>query len=268
MAGRRVAGRIESPRVELRGVQALITGGSSGIGRAVALALADAGADAVAVDYHQREDDARATCQEIEARGARAVAVRADVGVSRDVERMVGEVVERLGGLGILVNSAGYTEMIPFADLDAITEEIWDRVMAVDVKGPFLCSRSAAPSLRRAGGAIVNVSSVAGLFATGSSLPYGVSKAALTQLTRALALALAPDVRVNGVAPGIVASPWFDHLIGAEAAQDVYDTNKAATPLGRTVEPPDVSQMVLSLLAADGVTGQTVVIDGGRAITY
>src|ERR671923_44831 len=171
--GRRVAERIESPHVELRGVQALITGGSSGIGRAVALALADAGAGAVAVDYHQREDDARVTCEEIEARGARAIAVRADVGVSRDVERMVGEVVERLGGLGALVNSAGYTEMIPFAD-----------------------------------------------------------------------------------------------LIGAEAAQDVYDTNKAATPLGRTVEPPDVSQMVLSLLAADGITGQTVVIDGGRAITY
>jgi 3-oxoacyl-[acyl-carrier protein] reductase len=254
--------------VELRGVQALITGGSSGIGRAVALALADAGAEAVAVDYHQREDDARATCEEIEARGARGISIRADVGVARDVERMVAEAVERLGGLGVLINDAGYTEMIPFSDLDAIGEQVWDRVMAVNVKGPFLCSRAAAPSLRRAGGAIVNVSSVAGIFATGSSLPYGVSKAALTQLTRALALALAPEVRVNGVAPGIVASPWFGHLIGAEGAKDIYDTNKAATPLGRTLEPPDVSQIVLALLAADGVTGETVVIDGGRAITY
>jgi 3-oxoacyl-[acyl-carrier protein] reductase len=254
--------------VELRGVRALITGGSSGIGRAVALALADAGAEAVAVDYHQREDDARATCEEIEARGARGISIRADVGVARDVERMVAEAVEGLGGLGVLVNDAGYTEMIPFSDLDAIGEEMWDRVMAVNVKGPFLCSRAAAPSLRRAGGAIVNVSSVAGIFATGSSLPYGVSKAALTQLTRALALALAPEVRVNGVAPGIVASPWFSHLMGAEGANDVFDTNKAATPLGRTLEPPDVSQLVLALLTADGITGETVVIDGGRAITY
>jgi 3-oxoacyl-[acyl-carrier protein] reductase len=254
--------------MELRGVQALITGGSSGIGRAVALALADAGADAVAVDYHHREEDARATCEEIEARGARPVAIRADVGMARDVEGMVAEAVEQLGGLGVLVNSAGYTEMIPFSDLDAISEEMWDRVMAVNVKGPFLCSRSAAPSLRRAGGAIVNISSVAGIFATGSSLPYGVSKAAVTQLTRALALALAPEVRVNGVAPGVVASPWFGHLVSDERARDVFETTKAATPLGRTLEPPDVSQIVLALLAADGVTGETVVIDGGRAITY
>jgi 3-oxoacyl-[acyl-carrier protein] reductase len=254
--------------MELRGVQALITGGSSGIGRAVALALADAGAEAVAVDYERREDEAQATCEEIEARGARAIAIRADVGVAREVERMVREVVERLGGLGALVNSAGYTEMIPFPDLDAISEESWDRVMAVNVKGPFLCARAAAPSLRRAGGAIVNVSSVAGIRATGSSLPYGVSKAALTQLTRALALALAPAVRVNGVAPGIVASHWFTHLVGEEGAKEVYETAKAATPLGRTLEPPDVSQIVLSLLAADGVTGETVVTDGGRAIRY
>jgi 3-oxoacyl-[acyl-carrier protein] reductase len=268
MAGRGETERLQSRHVELRGVQALITGGSSGIGRAVALALADAGADAVAVDYHQREDDARATCNEIEARGVRAVAIRADVGVARDVERMAGEAVERLGGLGVLVNSAGYTEMIPFSDLDAISEEMWDRVMAVNVKGPFLCSRAAAPSLRRAGGAIVNVSSVAGIFATGSSLPYGVSKAALTQLTRALAIALAPEVRVNGVAPGVVASPWFDHLVGGERAKDVYETATAATPLRRTLEPQDVAQIVLSLLAADAVTGETVVIDGGRAITY
>ena len=117
----------------------------------------------------------------------------------------------------------------------------------------------------RAGGAIVNVSSVAGLRATGSSLPYGVSKAALTQLTRGLALA--PAVRVNGVAPGVVASHWFTHLIGGEGAEEVYETAKAGTPLGRTLEPPDVSQIVLALLAADGVTGETVVIDGGRAIT-
>jgi 3-oxoacyl-[acyl-carrier protein] reductase len=254
--------------MELSGVQALITGGSSGIGRAVALALADAGAEAVAVDYERREDEARATCAEIEARGARAIAIRADVGVAGDVERMVGEIVDRLGGLRVLVNSAGYTEMIPFPDLGAITEETWDRVMAVNVKGPFLCARAAAPSLGQAGGAIVNVSSVAGIRATGSSLPYGVSKAALTQLTRALALALAPAVRVNGVAPGIVASHWIDRLVDEDGAREIYETAKAATPLGRTLEPPDVSQIVLSLLAADGVTGETVVIDGGRAITY
>jgi 3-oxoacyl-[acyl-carrier protein] reductase len=140
--------------------------------------------------------------------------------------------------------------------------------MAVNVKGPFLCARAAAPRLGQAGGAIVNVSSVAGLRATGSSLPYGVSKAALTQLTRALALALAPAVRANGVAPGIVASHWITHLVGDQGAKEIYEAAKAATRLGRTLEPPDVSQIVLSLLAADGFAGETVVIDGRRAITY
>jgi 3-oxoacyl-[acyl-carrier protein] reductase len=254
--------------MELRGVRALITGGSSGIGRAVALGLAEAGGAAVAVDYEHREDDARATCKEIEARGAQALAVRADVGLASDVDRMVSETVDRFGGLEVLVNSAGYTQMIPFTDLDAISEDLWDRIMTVNVKGPFLCSRAAAASMSPAGGAIVNISSVAGIRATGSSLPYGVSKAALTQLTRALALALAPKVRVNGVAPGIVASPWFSHLVGDKAAQEVYEANTAATPQGRTLEPTDVSEVVLSLLAADGVTGETVVIDGGRAIRY
>src|SRR5712692_2188375 len=99
----------------------------------------------VAVDYEHREDDARATHEAIEAPGTRAIAIRADVSVAQDVERMVGEAVEQLGGLGVLVNSAGYTEMIPFPDLDAISEDVWDRVMAVNLKGPFLCSRSAAP---------------------------------------------------------------------------------------------------------------------------
>lgn len=254
--------------MELRGVRALITGGSSGIGRAVALGLAEAGAAAVAVDYEHREDDARATCKQIETKGAEAAAVRADVGVASDVDQMVSETVDRFGGLEVLVNSAGYTQMIPFSDLDAISEDLWDRIMAVNVKGPFLCSRAAAARMNPAGGAIVNISSVAGIRATGSSLPYSVSKAALTQVTRAMALALAPKVRVNGVAPGIVASPWFTHLVGDEAARDVYEANTAATPLERTLEPTDVSEVVLSLLAADGVTGETVVIDGGRAIRY
>lgn len=259
---------IQFRNMELRGVRALITGGSSGIGRAVALALADAGADGVAVNYSRSEDAARKTCDEIEARGAQAIAIRADVALRDEVDRMVDEVVQRLGGLGVLVNSAGYTQVIPIPDLDAINEELWDRIMGVNVKGPFLCSRAAAPSLRAAMGAIVNVSSIAGLRATGSSLPYGVSKAGLTQLTRSLALALAPEVRVNGVAPGVVASGWFPRLVGEAVANDLYAASEKATPLRRTLEPVDVAQVVLSLLVADGVTGETVVIDAGRAINY
>jgi NAD(P)-dependent dehydrogenase (short-subunit alcohol dehydrogenase family) len=254
--------------MELRGARAVITGGSSGIGRAVALDLADAGAEAIAVNYAHREEEALETCREIEARGARALAVRADAGVAADVERMVGEAVEALGGLSVLVTSAGYTQLVPFDDLDAIGEEMWDRVMDVNLKGPFLCSRSAASELRRSRGAIVNVSSVAGMRATGSSIPYGVSKAGLIQLTRALALALAPDVRVNAVAPGIVASDWITRLVDDAGAQDIYETARSKTPQDRTLEPPDVSQVVLSLLRADGVTGETVVVDGGRAIDY
>src|SRR5215211_296641 len=254
--------------MELRGARALITGGSSGIGRAIAVDLAEAGAEAVAVDYAHREDEALATCNEIEARGARALPVRADASLAEDVKRMVREVGDAFGGLGVLVNSAGYTELIPFRDLDAIAEETWDRIMAVNVKGPFLCSREAAPQLRQSRGAIVNIASVAGVRATGSPLPYGVSKAGLIQLTRALALALAPDVRVNAVAPGIIETHWITQLAGEEGARDIYSRTKDATPLGRTLEPPDVSQVVLSLLTSDGVTGETLVVDGGRAINY
>jgi 3-oxoacyl-[acyl-carrier protein] reductase len=134
--------------------------------------------------------------------------------------------------------------------------------MAVNVKGPFLCSRAAASSLRRAGGAIVNVSSVAGMFATGAVAAVRVSKAALTQLTRH-----ARARPCHGVAPGVAESPCFGHLVGDERAKDVYEAAKAATPLGHTLEPPDVSQIVLSLLVADAVTGETLDIDGGRAIT-
>jgi|SRR5215211_4268557 len=140
--------------------------------------------------------------------------------------------------------------------------------MAVNVKGPFLCPRAAASSLRRAGGAIVNVSSVAGMFATGAVAAVRVSKAALTQLTRHARARPRPRRPCHGVAPGVVESPCFGHLVGDERAKDIYEAAKAATPLGRTLEPPDVSQIVLSLLAGDAVTYETLDIDGERAITY
>ena len=164
---------------------------------------------------------------------------------------MVREVAERLGGLGVLVNSAGYTEMIPFPDLDAISEEIWDRVMAVNVKGPFLCARAAAPSLRRAARRSSTSPRWRASARPGPRSLRGLEGGADPAHARARARPR-PAVRVNGVAPGVVASHWFTHLIGGEGAEEVYETAKAGTPLGRTLEPPDVSQIVLALPAADG----------------
>jgi 3-oxoacyl-[acyl-carrier protein] reductase len=159
------------------------------------------------------------------------------------------------------VNNAGTTHFIPLADLESVTDEIWDTIFAVNVKGIFYCSRGIAPYLRaRGGGAIVNVTSVAGLSGDGSSLPYSVSKAAAIGLTRSLARALAPSIRVCSVAPGIVKTRW---VAGREEHVDRLSKD---LPLQRTATPEDVAAMICALLAQDAMTGQTVVVDGGSSL--
>jgi NAD(P)-dependent dehydrogenase (short-subunit alcohol dehydrogenase family) len=253
--------------VELRGVQALITGGSSGIGRAVALALADAGAEAVAVDYHQREDDARATCEEIEARGARGISIRADVGVARDVERMVAEAVERLGGLGVLINDAGYTEMIPFSDLDAIGEEVWDRVMAVNVKGLWLCCKAVVPAMKQQGyGKIINISSDTIWMGVPLFLHYVASKGAVFAFTRALARELAgTGIAVNAVTPGYTLTEAAQGIADPETVMRLRAWVVDQQIVKRAEEPADVTGTVVFLASADSdfITGQTINVNGG-----
>jgi NAD(P)-dependent dehydrogenase (short-subunit alcohol dehydrogenase family) len=254
--------------MELRGAVAIVTGGGTGVGRAVCRALVEAGATAVVVNYSRSEEDARRTASELRELGVRALAYQASVADETAVDAMVGEAVSRFGRLDVLVNNAGTTRFIAPGDLDALTDEVWDEILGVNLKGTFYCARAAAPALRQAHGAIVNVASIAGLRASGSSIAYGVSKAAVIQLTRNLAMALAPEVRVNAVAPGLIATRWFRVPFGDQAAEAQEERTAAMTPLGRVATADDVARAVLGFLAADMVTGECVVVDGGRHLAY
>lgn len=235
----------------------LVTGGGTGIGRATCLHLASLGAD-VAVNYSRSRAEAQDVVARVEQQGRRAVAVSADVSSDAEVRQMVASVREQLGRIDAVVNNAGVTEHIALADLDAITDEVWDRIMDVNLRGMFYVARAAAPWLRQAGGgAIVNVGSVSGLSGSGSSLPYAVSKAAVHGLTRSLARALAPDIRVNAVAPGAVATRWWD---GREASMARMEPS---TLLEHTASAADVAAAIISLLQQDSTTGQVLTVDGG-----
>jgi len=189
-----------------------------------------------------------------------AVYVQADVAQEDEAKRLVATAVERFGRLDVAVNNAGTTKRVPFHDLDGADDELWQRILAVNLMGPWYVSRAATPALRTTKGSIVNVGSVAGLIAGGSSLPYAVSKAALHHLTRTLAQALAPDVRVNAVAPGLVETPW---TAGWESNQAIV----ARTPLGRAATPEDIADAIVFLARAQFATGQVLAVDGGLTLT-
>src|SRR5436305_959987 len=184
------------------------------------------------------------------------------------VKAMVASTVERWGRLDVLVNNAGTTRFIPHPDLDALTDDVWNEILGVNLKGTFFCCRAAAPELKKTRGAIVNVASIAAHRASGSSIVYGVSKAGVVQLTRALALALAPDVRVNSVSPGLVSTRWFSRSFGQDAAAAQEATFAKSTPLQKIASPDDVAQAIVALLESDVITGQDVVIDGGKNVAY
>lgn len=246
--------------MDFRGKAALVTGGGTGIGRAVSLALAERGA-AVAVNYSRSQAEAEETVREITARGGRAVAIRADVSVDAEVREMAAAAAEELGGLDFLVNNASITRHIPLDDLEAAEEGVWDELFAVNVKGMFYCARAAAPFLKRSGrGAIVNLGSIAGSTGLGSSLPYAVSKSAVHGLTRSLARALAPEIRVSCVAPGAVETRWW---AGREERMRQLAGN---LPLQRITTPEEVAELVVTLLGLESMTGRIVTIDGGQTM--
>ena len=243
--------------MDLKDRVAIVTGGGTGIGRATALLLAANGVT-VAVNYSRSKVDAEKTVEEIRERGAEAAAFQADVSNEAQVRQMMADVVRLYGRIDVVVNNAGTTRYVDLDDLDGMREEYWDEIFAVNVKGAFQVSRAAAAELRLRSGCIVNVASVAGLTGRGSSMAYAASKAALVSITKSLAYALAPEVRVNAVAPGIVMSRWV------EGHEDHVERYSASAPLGKPALPEDVAEVVLSLIdRADHVTGQTWVVDGG-----
>lgn len=248
--------------MELEGKVALVTGGSGDIGGAIALALAQAGAD-IAVSFVGNAEGARSTAAAIAAKGRKACVVKLDQRDPASIEDCAAHVRAEFGCLDILINNAAWNVGIPFQDLATLTPDLWDRVQETNVRGPFLLARALESELRRhKSGRIVNVASLAGLAPTGSSIAYAVSKAALVHLTRCLAVAFAPDVTVNCIAPGLVeGTRMADRL-----PEDIKRRARAAPLLGRTGSIDDVANQALAFCRADSVTGQVLVVDGGLPI--
>jgi 3-oxoacyl-[acyl-carrier protein] reductase len=239
----------------------LVTGGGTGLGRAISLLLAQAGCD-VAINYSRSEREAEETAEAVRGLGRRACTVRADVASDAEARRLVDETVQQLGGLDVLINNAGTTRYVPVEDLEGMREEDWDRIMAVNLKGPFLCARAAAPHLRGRGrGKIVNISSTSAFTTTGSSIAYMASKAGLVVLTRTLARALGPEIQVNAAAPGWLATRWADEHLPPEERDRLF-----ASPTFPTAQPEEVAETVLFLLRVDSITGQTIIVDSGTTL--
>ncbi|MBF9032426.1 SDR family oxidoreductase [Rhodobacterales bacterium HKCCE3408] len=244
--------------MDISGRPALVVGGSGGLGRRLAERLADAGAY-LAVGWSGGEERAAEVCDAIEQRGGRAVAVQLDLRDPASVETGVAQAAEALGGLAILMNAAGAAGGPPAGDLAAYDPEAWDRISDINFRGPFLTSRAAAPHLRAARGAIVNFGSTIGHGTWGADRAFQPTKAAVSGLTRFLAASLAPDVRVNCVAPGLMENT----VMSSGAPESFVATWREAAKLKKTTSIEDVVEQALTFCRAETVTGQTLIVDGG-----
>jgi glucose 1-dehydrogenase len=250
--------------MSLDGKVAVVTGASSGIGRAVALELGRQGAS-VAVNYHSHPEPAQAVVEEIERSGSKAFACQADVAQATEVRRMIETTIERLGQLSVLVNNAGVEERTPFLE---ITEEGWERILGIDLKGPFLCTQAAAQEMARAGtgGTIINMSSVHEEIPFPGFTPYCVAKGGLRMMCRNLALELAPyHINIVNVAPGAIATPINRETL--ESPEKKAELEREI-PLHRIGSPEEIAKLVAYLASSDAsyITGTTIVIDGGLSI--
>lgn len=241
--------------MELRNRVALVTGAGHRVGRALALGLASRGAR-VAVHYHSSDALARDAVEAVLALGATARAFPADLTTAGAPAALVDAVVAEFGTLDVLVNSAAMMQRTPIGE---VSVEQWDRMFALNLRAPFFLAQSAAPHLTRARGAIVNIADLAAFETWPAYVPHGISKAGIVQMTRALARVLAPHVRVNAVAPGVVLMPeWCSDADGERFA--------STTPLQRNGDPDDVVGAMLYFLEAEFVTGETLIVDGGRHV--
>ena len=234
---------------------ALITGGNGGIGREILKGFSARGIDIVNLEKSGSGVDG------LLQPGTRGLAVNADITRDDEVKKAVAQIISEFGRLDILVNCAGVSMLIPFDDLDAVTDEVWDEIFEINTKAVFYMIRACAPALARTKGSIINIASIAALSGKGSSIPYCASKAAVISLTKSFAHALAPDVRVNAVAPG----PTRTRMI--EGKDELVAKLLSETPLGRIANPSDIADAVVGLACdLNFVTGQTLPVDGGYRI--
>jgi 3-oxoacyl-[acyl-carrier protein] reductase len=255
--------------MELQERVALVTGGAGGIGGAVVRELAKGGVSAVVINYRNSRRQAEELAHEIERSGVKGSVLPADVQNDEQVRRMCGTIKKEFGRLDILINNAGVTHWVKLADLEGLTDRAWDEILDVNVKGAFRCARAAAGMLRETQGMIVNVSSISGVLAptTISSLAYGTAKAALIYMTKALAVALAPKVRVNCVAPAFTDTPWMRDHYGDEYG-DVMAKASTGYPLQRIATAADIAAAITGLITGgDFITGQTLIVDGGLSLS-
>jgi 3-oxoacyl-[acyl-carrier protein] reductase len=250
----------------MEGRAAIITGGGTGVGRATALQLGQLGCS-VLINYRSSREEAERTAAEIGSLGVKAIPFEGDVADDGACREMVEAAVKAFGRLDVLVNNAGTTRFITHYDFDAVSQDDWDRILAVNVRGPFQCARAARFALAAEdGGEIVNVSSVAGIRGVGSSIPYCASKAALNNLTLTLARSMAPKIRVNAVAPGFITGRWLKAGLG-KAYEPMKTAFEQKAPLGKVCDPDDVADAILSLVTgSDLVTGQILACEGGLLI--
>src|SRR2546429_5252082 len=238
----------------LQGHVALVTGAAKRLGRAVALRLAEEGADVV-IHYRSSVADARAAVAEVEKLGRRSKAIAADLTRVADIKRLFDEAAKQYGRLDILVNCAA--NFLP-SSIISTTEEVWDASLDANLKAPFFCAQAAAPLLRRSNGTIINFADTGGLLGWPGYVSHSVSKAGVVMLTKCLAKALAPDVRVNAIAPGTIT------MAGDPPEWEVEFVKLA--PLRKTGKSSDIADAVIYLATAEFMTGQTLVVDGGRTV--
>jgi 3-oxoacyl-[acyl-carrier protein] reductase len=247
--------------MQLQGAVALVTGGNGGLGQRICHALAREGAH-IAVMYAQSREQAEEVARDLAARHqVNAAAFRCDITDQAAVEGLVRDVTARFGRLDILVNDAAFNKAVPFQDLDSLTMELWDKIMAVNLTGPMRLIKAVAPVMKAQGqGRVVNISSVAGLGPSGSSIAYAVSKAGLIHLTKCMAVALAPETLVNCVAPGLLEGTRAT----ANLRPEQVERSASGALLKRAADKEDCAEMVVAMCRTETMTGQTVVIDAGR----
>lgn len=243
--------------MDLQNKVAIVTGGNGGLGQRICLALAKAGCKIVVV-YARSKEQAEEFAKTLE---TEAIAVQCDLTQPGDIQNMADTVLNHFGQIDILVNDAAYNKWIPFDDLDALTLEEWDKILSVNLRGPMLCIKAVAPAMKKQGaGRVINISSIAGLGPTGSSIAYAVSKAGLNHLTKCMAVGLAPEVTVNGLAPGYIEGTRATSNLAPEYRARAAENNLLKKP----ADKDDIADQVVALCKAETITGQTLVVDSGR----